>query len=278
MMCKSAYGCSCRYYGGFAYSSQLVSTVVYGQVIEYDSIGTYNMPQNPYSIKFLIKEKIRGHEIIDTITIWGDNGMLCRPYINHFKPKTEWILALFKIKSNNGNAGYSLSSCGENYVPVENGKVSGRIYAWNPDTRIKKYDYETVRKSILNPWNHLLIRTPKKTIGEKLGLYNYKEYDQLPQNSLSFQEINTIINQQIQIPDLYYKNGGDLLIHIPILVDSLGELHFNEEAYVLKNFEKISQFKLQIFEVLKEIGSWKPGFKKKIPVDVAFTIPILLLN
>lgn len=125
--------------------------VVYGKVIGYDSIGTYDQPDNPYSMKFEIIEKIRGIESRKILIVFGDNGADCRPYINEFKPNSEWILAL-----NNFNGDYEISDCGEFYLPVKNGKVEGQIFGRGRTFDDKNYSYSILRNVVNNPQDYPL--------------------------------------------------------------------------------------------------------------------------
>jgi hypothetical protein len=269
------FACSCRYFGGFIFASQLASTVVYGTVIAYDSIGTINALDNPRSIKFLVKEKFRGAETTDTITIFGDNGMQCRPYINRFKPNTSWIFALSKGK-NDGKTTYSISNCGTFYAAVKNGKVSGKIYEWNHDAKVKKYKFSIVKASILNPSHHLLQKT-SKNLEESVDGIKYMSYcDVLPKTAFGYEALSEIVNSKFNFPDDFLEPHETYLIHISVIIDEFGELHFNEDPILARYHPDFIALKLNIFEILKNNVKWEAGIDANKLVSSSLIIPILL--
>lgn len=266
--------CDCGYLGGFVYSNQAADIVVYGTVIEYDSIGTYNAPENPYSMKFLIREKLRGIEYRDTIIVWGDNGADCRPYINEFKPNTNWILSLYKLE-NNGKSEYEISNCGEFYVPVNNEKVTGRIFGWDYDQNEEEYDYDFIKMLVLNPLDYPLQR-PKKVIRKSKDGIEYVSYcDKLPQNTLDFKTLNKTVFESVAIPSNFMHSGDSYLIHISVIIDTQGEFHFNG-TYGLNKTTELIEIENQIAERLRNIGEWKIGFEANEPITSELIIPILL--
>lgn len=67
-------------------------------------------------------EKYIGSEKRKKIKIWGDNGMLCRPYIANFEIGKYYLIAPSKISesSDNGVKGdYDLFSCFTDYLTVD---------------------------------------------------------------------------------------------------------------------------------------------------------------
>jgi len=56
------------------------------------------------------------------LRVWGDNGILCRPYVTQFPENSEWIFAL-----NRGGDTWYISICRENWLRVENGRTKGNI-------------------------------------------------------------------------------------------------------------------------------------------------------
>lgn len=269
-----AIACDCGYLGGFVYSNQAADIVVFGTVLEYDSIGTPDSPDNPFSMKFLIKEKLRGIENRDTIIVWGDNGFECRPYIDHFKPNTEWILSLDKI-INNGKVEYEISICGEFYVPVENEKVTGKIFGWDFEQKVMKYDYEYIKNLVLNPLNYPAQRPEKQIRRTKDGLEYMSNCDNLPQNALDFKSLNKIVNENIVIPPTFMSRGDSYLIHIKAIIDKNGEFHSNG-AYGLNKTNELIVIEDQISKILRDTGTWKIGYEKNKAVSSELIIPILL--
>ena len=65
----------------------------------------------------------RGKELRRKITVWGDNGSLCRPYVSEFKPGRQYLLALMPGSKSSGNifeseTDYAISACGEYWLPL----------------------------------------------------------------------------------------------------------------------------------------------------------------
>ncbi|MCL3782748.1 hypothetical protein EMN47_20365 [Prolixibacteraceae bacterium JC049] len=267
-------GCSCGYFGGFIYSQQRADVVVYGTVIEYDSIGTYDAPENPYSMKFLIKEKLRGIESRDTITVWGDYGADCRPYISHFKPKTNWILALNKLNVK-GNEEYEISICGEFYVPVNDRAVRGKIFGWEYEQKEGVFDYDSIKKFILRPFDYLLQRPKKEIRKTKGGLEYMSSCDVLPYNTLPYDVLNKIVNERIKIPAVFMSKGDSHLIHIRAIIECDGKFHFNG-TYGLNKSRDLISIENQVARIIEKTGTWHSGFEANKSVSSELIIPILL--
>ncbi|HLP11650.1 MAG TPA: hypothetical protein VK177_06915 [Flavobacteriales bacterium] len=60
----------------------------------------------------------RGKEKRKKITVWGDDGKSCRPYVNIFKKGDIYYLGLHKEENE-----YEISVCGEYWLQVKNGKI-----------------------------------------------------------------------------------------------------------------------------------------------------------
>ncbi len=271
-----ANACDCYYFGGFAYSNQLSDLVVYGRVIEYDCIGTYSAPNNPYSMKFEIIEKFRGIESRDTIVIWGDYGADCRPYISHFKPNTEWVLGLDNYKSKNGND-YEISNCGEFFVPIENCKAIGRIFGRDLSAPKKYYELSDI-KEIVNDIDKYNLYTKRKAIKEdNEGNIYLSNCDQPPRCGISLKELNNIIKSDIKIPQGFMKTGDSYLIHVTGVVTDLGEFKYlgiYQNKY--RPSAHLADIERQVYCILYEIDDWVIGLEAGEPVSSFISIPILL--
>lgn len=92
-----------------------------------------------FGMRFRVLEVIRGAEPRDTITVWGDNGALCRQYVGGYGTEDTVILALHNTDFT-GNVvigdhpegleqegDYHLSVCGVYSLFYENGEVVGQI-------------------------------------------------------------------------------------------------------------------------------------------------------
>lgn len=77
-------------------------------------------------------EVLKGRESRRTLTIWGGNGDLCRPYISNFKKGSTWVIAFSPGSNSRGHSkesenDYTISICGEFWLPVERGRITGVI-------------------------------------------------------------------------------------------------------------------------------------------------------
>lgn len=110
--------CDCDWAGDF-----LTAGVKQNLVVKVKIIGHYKHHQDiNEKMTVEIIEKYKGKETRKTITVWGDNGMECRPYVDYFKKGQLYFLALTKIGKD-----YYLSNCGEFYLTVIDGKVKSEI-------------------------------------------------------------------------------------------------------------------------------------------------------
>jgi hypothetical protein len=89
------------------------------------------------AMRVTVLEVLRGTEECTTLTIRGDNGVLCRPYVSRFPPGTKWVLALSPAHEKRGD--YSISSCGEYWLPLADDAVRGHIH---PDPLQRSPDVE----------------------------------------------------------------------------------------------------------------------------------------
>jgi hypothetical protein len=95
-----------------------------------------------------VLETLSGGLLDSGITIQMGNGMHCRPSMDGFPPGTEWILALNGAGPKPGN-GWALSHCGEYWLPVENGKVTGSIDG--DEKQIKQMSLDELKNRFLYP-------------------------------------------------------------------------------------------------------------------------------
>jgi len=84
-----------------------------------------------HGMSIKIVQVLEGNETRDTITVWGDNGILCRHYSSLFAMNDTLIFALHNCDLY-GNSmeqldHYQISSCGVYYLDYFNGQVIGSI-------------------------------------------------------------------------------------------------------------------------------------------------------
>jgi hypothetical protein len=80
-----------------------------------------------------VSEALKGDPKGANVRIWGDTGILCRPYVTAFPVGTEWV---FAVHSNPEKAegGYVISACGEYAVRVQKDSVTGKLTPTKTDT------------------------------------------------------------------------------------------------------------------------------------------------
>jgi hypothetical protein len=90
----------------------------------------------PLSATFEIIEILKGKEDNRVIKAFGDDGAMCRPYIDNFRVDNYYVVGLFKCKDADRRNGikettddYFVNECGEYWLDFDNDKktVSGLI-------------------------------------------------------------------------------------------------------------------------------------------------------
>lgn len=110
--------CDCDWAGSFLTVGVKQDLVVKVEILGYaKNNGDINE-----KMSVLIIEKYKGKETRKIITVWGDNGMECRPYVDQFKVGQQYFLALTK----SGNDYYQ-NNCGEFYLAIKDGKVKSEM-------------------------------------------------------------------------------------------------------------------------------------------------------
>ena len=122
--------CSCIWVGPLATVGPTRDVVLRGKVLSHDR----------NSIHFEVVEVLFGDEDRAHVRIWGDNGILCRPYVERFPAGSDWVIAANRCTPSYGLGGwrtksepdslltdYYVSVCGEHSVPVFEGYAVGWI-------------------------------------------------------------------------------------------------------------------------------------------------------
>jgi hypothetical protein len=133
LLAPSAHACSCGSDGSslvqLAKKSQLV---IRGKVLnynwyQYDLQGQrYKDEQKregrPLSMTVEVQEIYKGKPKSRQVVVWGDNGMMCRPYVTQFPIGTEWVFAL-SPDSRSQKGEIAISVCGEYALQVQDNRV-----------------------------------------------------------------------------------------------------------------------------------------------------------
>lgn len=134
--------CDCLWQGSFHKASQQADLIVSGAVISRKGNSL------DFSIQTMLTDRVTPGEFRQTIRVWGDTGQYCRPDIKLFAVDSEWLFAVKKISTLPDNSfnpntpnisfgrlnDYYLSSCGVNWLALQEGYVSGPLVKsqrWN---------------------------------------------------------------------------------------------------------------------------------------------------
>ena len=147
----STYACDCDSQGEFlkvAPKTKLVALIKVNRYLTFKDI--YNKP-TPMSMEVEIIEIYKGKEARKTITVWGDNGALCRPYLSRFDIGKYYVIAfdegsdLTEINANKTEkkTDYSISVCGDYWLNVDFKKKIATGSVTDKQTQIKLADLKS---------------------------------------------------------------------------------------------------------------------------------------
>jgi hypothetical protein len=128
----AAMACSCVGTAPFVKTASVSALVVRGKVLEYQWHPADTQHQRPMSMVVEVQDVLKGASPSKRISIWGDNGMICRRYVSEFPIGTEWVMAVSPDQwSQKGEL--AISSCGEYALPVQGNQVQGKIAGKVPE-------------------------------------------------------------------------------------------------------------------------------------------------
>lgn len=138
LIAQTAPACQCDYRGPFLKMSKHTPLVALVKVTKHLSFKNIYDVKTPMSMEVEIVEVYKGNESRKTITVWGDNGILCRPYLSEFKEQEYFVIAFYKSGSFRGNDGekesdYFISVCGAYWLNVDykNSTATGDVKSNN---------------------------------------------------------------------------------------------------------------------------------------------------
>lgn len=90
-------------------------------------------------------KKYKGSESRNRIKIWGDNGILCRPYIEEFEIGKYYLIAPSKIENDSEielKNDYDFFSCWTDYLEVDYDKkiAYGEYSWWRKEISLAKFE------------------------------------------------------------------------------------------------------------------------------------------
>jgi hypothetical protein len=107
---SNSFACSCGYEGPFLNVAKRISFVAVVKVTKYLSYKD----DIPLSMEVEIIDIYKGKEIRKRVIVWGDNGILCRPFISTFEKGKHYAIALHE-----NDTDYSISACGCYWLTVD---------------------------------------------------------------------------------------------------------------------------------------------------------------
>ncbi|MFK7950386.1 MAG: hypothetical protein AB8G11_22545 [Saprospiraceae bacterium] len=132
---QTSFACGCTTDGSFLEVSTEAELIAVVEVQDYLSYEEMMGEDVPMSMSVKIKYILKGEESANEIVVWGNNGFMCSPYLSLFDIGTTWVMS-FKNAPTEGHKNaniedYGISNCGENFMKVQNGTVSGLINGGN---------------------------------------------------------------------------------------------------------------------------------------------------
>lgn len=124
---KPHLACDCDYQGTFLRVAPETDFIALVKVTKYLTFSDiYNKP-TPMSMEVEIIEVYKGKEARKKIIVWGDNGILCRPYLSLFDPGKYYVIAFNKgsdgskghVHKNEKITDYSISICGAYWLNAD---------------------------------------------------------------------------------------------------------------------------------------------------------------
>jgi hypothetical protein len=130
----AAHACSCVKGGPFVQMAEKSDVVIRAKVLDYQwREHDPNHEYRPESMRLEVKTVYKGAVNANPLIVWGDNGIICRPYVTQFPIGTEWVFALRKddgmepVAPSQGQDDFAISACGEYWLQVQGEQVQGFI-------------------------------------------------------------------------------------------------------------------------------------------------------
>ncbi|MBW2936631.1 hypothetical protein KXJ69_00845 [Aureisphaera sp. CAU 1614] len=153
LMAFNSFACECYCEGDCSFRAvsnnnkfvALVKVIEYSDFLDYD-IDDYDQ-EMPFSMTVEIIKKYKGDEVKNRIKIWGDNGILCRPYIANFEIGKYYLISPRQIGSDSENGNkedYDFFACWTDYLTVDfdNGIVYGEYTKLKSEISLEEFENE----------------------------------------------------------------------------------------------------------------------------------------
>ena len=125
---KLTFACDCGSNGEFLTVSPQTELVALVKVTKYLTFKSIYDKQTPMSMEVEIIKIFNGQENRKIITVWGDNGILCRPYLSQFDTTKYYVIAFNKgsegskgyVHNDEKTTDYAISICGNYWLNADN--------------------------------------------------------------------------------------------------------------------------------------------------------------
>ena len=146
--------CDCDSQGEFLKVAPQTGFVALVKVIKYSSYKEIDERQVSMSMEVEVVDVYKGTESRKVITVWGDNGILCRPYLSQFDTGNYYVIAFSKgtehligrSRTEEKSTDYSISICGEYWLKADIKKQVATGAVTEKETQIKLADLKA------KPW------------------------------------------------------------------------------------------------------------------------------
>lgn len=110
--------------GDFSKVAPKADLVVLVKINKYLTFKEFTDGKVPMSMEIEIIESLKGKSQNKKIVVWGDNGILCRPYLSTFDEGEYYFLALFNASDGiwhkeEKKTDYFVSICGEYWMKAD---------------------------------------------------------------------------------------------------------------------------------------------------------------
>ena len=217
-----SFACSCECKGDCSFikiskGSEFVALI---KVIEYSDFLDEDIPdyegKMPLSMTVEVINKYIGSENRKRIKIWGDNGMLCRPYIENFKIGEYYLIAPSRIETESEYStgkinDYDFFSCWTDYLNVDfEKKIAYGEYSKKED-KVTLKDFEKEIKSINFKKTKWFTNNNDKNFYKSDSITLYKILNKMDEFvKLNNGLIKTEQNENKDFTDLEFKRSGKL--------------------------------------------------------------------
>ena len=134
LLLQKAFSCSCEYQGSFIEMSKNTPLVALIKVTKYLTFKDIYSEKIPMSMEVELVDVYKGNESRKKVTVWGDNGILCRPYLSEFKEEGYYVIAFYRSRTQRSDSAekdsdYFISICGAYWLnaDIKNSTVTGDV-------------------------------------------------------------------------------------------------------------------------------------------------------